>query len=1011
MNKLEREQQNLVRVDDIISELEVQLAPLESQSEKAKKYLALKEELRQAEITGFCKDVDRMENQLKKLEDDYLLVQEQTKDYQQESEKSREEAVSLRLQGEKLDELLQNQNESIAQLREEKEKKEGEIRLAQEQKQNDEENIARIQEEISQMEAKGQENQAQRELANSRITALRMEMDRLQEKLTGLENEYASLSTTLNQNETQAESFKDEIYEQIRKGTEAKGEIAKIVAMQGQFEGRRDQILVEKEQIEARLHQFEIHIQALKKQEEDRQEAIRYLEQALEALEQDRVHAMEVKSNAQTQLSAQENNLSQIRSRLSLLKEMERDNEGYYQSVKALLNLPDREQRGICGAVGQLLKVEERFEVAVEAALGAAVQNVVTKTEDNARDAIGYLKQKNLGRATFLPLTAIKGRTFDGTPLILNETGVIGVAHELIEFDEQYRQIAMSLLGRSIIVETLERAVELAKKYRHQYRMVTLEGDILNPGGAMTGGSAQKKANHLFGRGREIRILDEKLKKEEAMASALQEKVELATEDLVEIEEENIEKKMELQKLFITQSSEHGEHDKAEEDKKDIEDRLHRILLEEEQMDLQISRAVADAKACEEVARTSEETMEDVNVRLAQFQDSLSEERGKRDVITEEITQLKIELSTNGQNIYSVKETLLRLDAEQNEKEKQIGTAKERIQFYENSENRREETQETLRANAKDLQEQVEALQADLAKATLEKGEASRQALLAEEKAQEHREGVTKMENEIFRIETKREKMEEEKLRITTEIWDEYEMTYRMAKEYTQMLPEDAEKRPVKEWRSKIRELGDVNVGAIEQYKEVRERYTFLTEQKADIIEAEEKLIGIIEQLTGLMEEQFSTQFEKISENFSRVFRELFGGGHAYLKLLNTESVLESQIEIVAQPPGKNLQNMQLLSGGERALTAIAILFSILELKPSPFCILDEIEAALDDANVGRYAQYLRKFSKETQFIVITHRKGTMEHADILYGVTMQEKGVSKLISVDFSDGQVEQVI
>lgn len=1010
-NKLEKEQQNLLRVDDIIGELKVQVGPLEQQSEKAKEYLRLKEHLKQAETAAFCKDVERIGSQLEKLEQDEAAAKEQMADSLQKSSAEKESAAALRERTEELDSLLQQQNEEMTELRGEMEKTEGEIRLREEQRQNDAANRSRIQEEMAEKAGKQADNEAEQELCRSKMAGLRLEMDRQQEELDKLEGKYVSLSSALSQNETRAESFKDEIFEQIRIGTEAKGEISKREAMQEQFLARKEQLLAEKEHTESRLHQYEVHLQALEKQENDRKEHIQYLEQELDVLEQDRAHAAQEKQKAESSLSGQEKRISETRSRLSLLMEMEREHEGFFNSVKSLLNLQDKEKRGICGAVGQLLKVEEEYETAIEAALGGALQNVVTETEEDAKEAIQYLKKHNLGRATFLPVTAIKGRPLEGKNAIMAEVGVIGTAYDLVTFDEKYRQIALNLLGRIIVVENLDKAVQLAKKYRHQYKLVTLEGDILNPGGAMTGGSAQKKALHVFGRSREIRNLREALQSATEDAAMLREKLLLANEDLQEIEEETVDKKMELQKVMVTLSSGSGEQEKTIADKKEAEEKLSLLKLEETQLTEQLEGTQAEIGSFRAAAEKSEKAMADANAQLASFQSSLTGDKEERDALMEEITRKKIALSSSGQNIYSIEETLLRLKEENAALVKEQKKAVEQLAFYEKNTDLRAEQQEELKQKAAVLHQQAEALQERLNETAAEKAQTAEMAASTEAAAAEWKETAGKLENELFRISTKKEKLEEEKQRITTQMWEEYEMTLRMAQEYAANLPEDMEKRPVKEWKNLIRALGNVNVGAIEQYKEVKERYEFLTAQREDILEAEEKLRQIIEELSVLMEKQFREQFAVISENFSKVFREMFGGGKAYLKLTDTEHVLESPIEIVAQPPGKNLQNMQLLSGGERALTAIAILFSILKMKPSPFCILDEIEAALDDANVSRYAQYLKRFSEETQFIVITHRKGTMEYADVLYGVTMQEKGISKLISVDFSDAQKDALV
>ena len=600
VNKLEKEQQNLLRVDDIISELEVQVEPLEKQSEKAREYLRLKERLKQAEMTAFCRDAARIAKETEMLLQAEQTAAEQLAQSLAESDREKTQAASFREKNEELDALLQQQNGKMTELRAELEKTEGEIRLREEQRANDEANRSRIAGEMAEKAKKQTENEAEQELCRSKMAGLKLEMDARQEELDALQEEYASLSTVLSQDETKVESFKDEIFEQIRIGTEAKGEISKREAMQEQFLARKAQLLGEKEHTESRLHQFAVHLQALEKQENDRKEQIRYLEQELTALEQDKVHAQQEKRKAETSLSVQERRGSELQSRLTLLSEMEREHEGYYNSVKSLLNLPDAQERGICGAVGQLLKVEETYETAIEAALGGALQNIVTETEEDARDAIGYLKRRNLGRATFLPVTAIKGRPLEGRQAILAEVGVIGTAYELVSFEEKFRQLAMYLLGRILVVENLDKAVQLAKKYRHQYKLVTLEGDILNPGGAMTGGSQQKKALHVFGRSREIRSLQEALQTANRTIAEMRDRLALANEDLQEIEQETVEKKMELQRVMVTQSSDSGEKGKTLAEKQEAAEKLSLLELEEKQLTEQTENAEKEIAALRE---------------------------------------------------------------------------------------------------------------------------------------------------------------------------------------------------------------------------------------------------------------------------------------------------------------------------------------------------------------------------------------------------------------------------
>ncbi len=1006
MQKLEKEQQNLLRAEDIIRELEVQVEPLRQQSEKAERYLELKAGLKQAEAEEFSKAMTRMEKQLEKLQTEEASAQKEMQDSLLKSTAEREKAAKLRADLEETERTLQKQNDAMAQLRAELEKAEGEIRLTEVQKQNTAENISRIREEMAQKEKQQNENKAEQELLESRRTGLRLQLEQQQKELDALEEACAALSTSLHQEETKAESFKEEIFEQIRAGTEAKGEISKREAMQEQFLLRKEQLLQEKGYTESRLQELAVHLEVLEKQEADRKEAIADLEQELNALERDRVYALEQKQKAESSLSKQEKKLSETRSRLSLLTELEREHEGFHDSVKSLLNLPDSKERGICGAVASVLKVEEIYETAIEVALGNSLQNIVTETEEDTKNAIEYLKQNRLGRATFLPISAVRGKTFQGRPEILEEAGVLGTAASLVSYEEKYEQIALNLLGRILVVENLEKGIQLAKKYRYQYKMVTLAGEFLNNGGAITGGSMQKKALHLFGRSREIRTLEEALHKLETETAKQREKLHLAQEDLQEIEQETIEKKMELQKLMVTGSGSKGEWEKTEKDKTEASEKYSLLLLEENQLKEQLEQTEAEISAFRKKAEEAEKSMAFANEQLTAFQDTLSGGKEERDAMLAKITEKKIELSQAGQELYQAEEAMQRLQAEGISLTKALKKAAEEITFFEKHTDTQLEQQKELQKTAAELAERVTALQKQLAESTEAKSRIAEESTKTEEASAFWKEKASGLANDLFRISAAKEKQEDEKQRYTARIWEEYEMTLRMAREYLETVPPMQEKRPAKEWKNEIRLLGAVNTDAIAQYREVKERYTFLTTQREDILEAEKKLQTIIKELSRQMEKQFKEQFALISENFETVFREMFGGGKAYLKLTNPDKVLESAIEIVAQPPGKNLQNLQLLSGGERALTAIAILFSILKLKPSPFCILDEIEAALDDANVTRYAKYLKRFAEETQFIVITHRKGTMEHADVLYGVTMQEKGVSKLISVTFSEAE-----
>lgn len=1008
--KMEKEKQNLLRVEDIIQELETQLTPLEEQSQKAKQYLTLREHLKQAEIAVFCQEMARMEQESKQL----LTVKETAKQQNIEtnarSAQIKQDIAEQKQQRQQQTQQLEQLHQKMTQVQKDTEKTEGLIRLAQEQAQNDAGNITRIQKEIENQQKQQQEKQKEQEVCRSKKMALQMALENMQTTLTAKTTQYDTLHETLRQDETKAAQFKDEIFEQMRMSTEAKGEIAKREAMREQFLKRKNQLDLEIAHTHSRLEQQQVHQQVLQKKAQDYAQSLAETKKELQALEQDHIQASKLKTQAEQDLGKQQRYISEKQSRYRLLSELEKDHEGYFHSVKSLLALPDLEQRGICGAVGQLLRVEQMYETAIEASLGGAMQNVVTNTEDDAKNAIQYLKQRKLGRATFLPVSAVKGKGLENHLPILREIGVLGTAEKLVSFDEAYAGIMTYLLGRILIVENLDIAVALAKKYRHQYKMVTLDGDIMNAGGAMTGGSQSKKTSSIFGRTREIQQLQTELEQSDNIIKQFQQTLTLAQEDLQEIAEEILEKKLELQKMSVTAQTSNTEIEKTQTELTETETKLRMLELEEKQLQEQMQRTDADiAKSREVVAQAETETAK-ANTALLEFQDNLAEEKEKRDALLEEMTQMKIQLSQQQQQIVTVEETIVRLQKEQEALLREQEIKQEQIVYFKERGGQKSAEQQNLKKQAETLQTQQMQTQQALEQSNQNLTAFDENILRLEQDLQQHTETVTKLEQELFRIETKLEKSEEEKDRMCGQIWETYEITAKEALTYP-----IAEQKTYAEWKREannkkeaLKTLGHVNVDAITQYQELKERYTFLTSQKADILDAEQKLQQVIAELTTLMETQFKEQFAVISENFSTVFQEMFGGGKAYLQLADDSNVLESAIDIVAQPPGKSLQNMMLLSGGERALTAIAILFSILKMKPSPFCILDEIEAALDDANVRRYAQYLTRFSKETQFIVITHRKGTMEYADVMYGVTMQEKGVSKLISVDFSEEMEE---
>lgn len=1008
--KLEKEQQNLIRIEDIISELQGQMYTLEKQSEKAKQYLNLRDNIKHAVLSMFCTDIDNMEQEYQQHQKNKEIALQNKKDTEQENTKQTQQKQILQKQIEKLEYDIQQTQQQIIATRTEQQKTEGDILLAKEQIQHFLQNIHRMEKEIDIKEQKKEQYQNEQQLLLSKKTAINMAEKSTKDRLQQQESEFEKLNSNLNKSEKSMEDYKADMLEQIRISTEAKGDRNQRQSILEQFQQRQKQLLTEREYIKDQIHTHNIHMEVLFKQQQELESEQQKLEELLLQLENQRNNLYNQKQQLSVKQKQIEQQLSQKRSRFAILSDMEKEHEGYYKSVKSILHLKNSQNemwQGICGAVGELIHVTEKYETAIEIALGGNLQNIVTKTEYDAKQAIQYLKQNNLGRATFLPITAVKGKKLENVN-ILSEMGVLGVASDLITYDMVYDNVMQSLLGRTVIIENMDTAITLSKKYHYQYRIVTLEGELFHAGGAMTGGGTAKKTTSIFSRNREITDLSESIQKENSIFQNGQKQIQILQNQIEQIEKDNIQNHTTIQQIVL--SLQKNEQDKQNTQNLLLEKQQKQKLydLEQNQITEQCQEAEKELKEFQKIIEQAEQNKNMINEKLSTYQNNVVEEKEQRDKLLNSMTELKVELSAQQQNKKAVLESIQRLQQQSILLEQEKKETENEIAVFTQQCNEKQTEQKQLEQYAEEYRQQQQKQQTVFTALNENKQQQKQQIEILEQQQKQTMEILSRLNNEVFRIETKQEKITEQKQRLYDEIWEEYQMTYDIIKQQydNQINQTDYQsfKSNVKKWKNDIRELGHVNVDAIENYKDVKDRYTFLTEQKADILDAEQKLNLLITDLSQMMENRFREQFEMISNNFGEVFREMFGGGKAYLKLSDETKVLESSIEIIAQPPGKSLQNMMLLSGGERALTAIAILFSILKMKPSPFCILDEIEAALDDANVKRYADYLKKFSKDTQFIVITHRKGTMEAADVMYGVTMQEKGVSKMISVHFDD-------
>ena len=663
------------------------------------------------------------------------------------------------------------------------------------------------------------------------------------------------------------------------------------------------------------------------------------------------------------------------------------------------------QEKGLLGVVADLIKVDKAYEIAVETALGGSIQNIVTDNEETAKRMITFLKQNKFGRATFLPLTSINGTAGIRQNEALQEEGVIGLANTLVKVEEIYRGLAEHLLGRTVVVKHIDHGVALAKKYKQTLRIVTLEGELINPGGAMTGGAFRNSSN-LLSRRREIEEFEKTVEKLKSEMDQMEQEVEHEKEARADYYSKIEAIKQQLQKAYVIQNTAKMNAEQVKAKKADAKAVSSKIHEEGAELEQQIREIRENHESIQVELETSEKLEQELTEQIASYQKELDQERERESKQLLESEKVHLAYAAMEQkyqflleNEQRIQEEITKFNVELSALRANKGDTSEEIQ--------KKETQiEDIRLTIANSKELFEEIQKEIASYSSQKEELTKKhkAFLAEREALSKH--MSDLDKESFRLNSQKEAFEQASEKQINYMWEEYELTYNMALKIKDENLTDLTfiKKQIQALKNEIRLLGNVNVNAIEDFKEVSERYAFLKNQHDDLIEAEATLKQIIEELDAAMRKQFRERFAEICVEFDKVFKQLFGGGKGTLELQEEEDILEAGIRIIAQPPGKKLQNMMQLSGGEKALTAISLLFAIQNLKPSPFCLLDEIEAALDDSNVDRYARYLHKLTKNTQFIVITHRRGTMTAADRLYGITMQEKGVSTLVSVDLLD-------
>ena len=1003
--RLENTDQNLLRVEDILSEVGSRLPELEKQAGDARRYRRCAEELRSLELSAFACGHDRLTENLEQ-------AAQQIAGAQSEAQAAEEKTEALKRQSAEKEQAVAAADKRLGGLHARAledtracEIHEGEAKLLRERIESAEKEIGRLTGEREQDESRRGDLQRQRQESRSRQEKYAKDLEALRGEIAALEQAVEAAAADVGRREETLERSKEEMIRSFNALSDVKSAQARLAAtregLQTRLAALEGGAQAQKEELEAALSAQESAQDALQAAQEASEALNAARDEAMDRLAALQVESQQIGGNIQRSAGA----LREAQSRLKMLEQMQRDYEGYQNSVREVLRR-FRGAQGLYGVVAGLMRVPKEIERAVEMALGPAMQNIVCAREEDAKVMIDYLRQNRMGRATFLPLSSVRGRVLSMQERqVLSMEGCLGLASELVRYDERFRPIAENLLGRTVIARDLDAGIAIMRAGRHAFRLVTLQGDVMHSGGSMTGGSVSARSTSILSRQREIdehRAACETLKKR---GEALEARVESLKEDLHRAQEAVSAARERAHEQDIAVAREQERLQRARDAVSAARERGEKAALEREQLassiagiDEELRGMDARTGSAERLSATTQEDIARMGAELTRAREALEERRAvlAERRATEAGRQAEWEMACRDETRVAGSEQELRAAGEIRERSRralQERTAADKARLAD-----REAQVQRLRQS---LERQKDALEEETqARETLRREISS---LL--QSAEDARARAASARESLHRLEIAREKWASELKQLQDRIWERYELTLENAR--PECLPdfdESAARGRMEELRKEIRGLGAVNVGALDEYEETRARYAEMEGQRDDLRKARRDLQEILDELQKKMEEQFREQFLRINEHFARTFTRLFGGGTARLQLQDDKDVLACGIDIVAQPPGKKLQLLSLLSGGERALTAIAILFAMLDIRPSPFCILDEIEAALDEANVANFADYLKQYSGNTQFIVITHRKGTMERCDALYGVAMEEKGVSRMVSVQLSD-------
>lgn len=996
---LKNTKENLARINDIYVEIENQIKPLYNQQVKARKYLDLSEQLKKIEVNNYIREIQKIENQLKEINSQYEALIKELDNTDKSKIDFEESSKEINTQIEEVDKSIEKASEYINSIKSVIDKKDYEINLLNQSRENSSKKIQRNIEELEKINKSSKENKEnlgklykEKENNEKNINELKSQLNIFIEKNEINKNKIETLNEKI-------ETLKDDIIELLNEKQDVSNKLTTLNANKDNIDQRNESIESEIKEINDKVKEKEVLLEDLKEKINNKKEKLNDFKEKINNYYERLNRLKEENHNLSNKIQNNNYSLKEYTSKLNVYIDMENHYEGFNRGVKEVLK--NKNLKGIYGALGQVVTVEGKYEKAIEAALGAYMQNIITADENSAKAAINYLKHNKIGRVTFLPMNIIKSKKINN---IQSKTPFIGIASDLISYDEKYRDILENILGRTIVIDNIDQGIKFARETGHKYKVVTLDGDILNPGGSLTGGSLKTSGN-ILSRKRLINEFNEKINNTKAENIALEEKVLSIEKELVDCKE-NIkqyeeEVKVLDKKLIFNNSS----YSRYEEEVNSLKSSMKKLETEKENLGSNLNYTMEKKSILENQIKDidnnhaeNKETIENLNKELNKENEIYENEKSKFDSINLQLTKDKEILKSQNADIERIKAYLNELsnkisliDKENKDEESEIKEIDEKI-IIENREKENLKTQ--LNDNNKNLENKKiarENLKQKLDENNVKLKDIDKQFM--------------ELKESIFKLESRIEKLESNKEANNFKLFEDYNLTYLQAIELRDDKIE-INKKILDTLKKDIKSLGNVNVDSIEEYKEIKERYDFYSEQKEDLQKSIDAIEEIIKDLEEHMKIQFKEEFAKINENFKYVYNRLFGGGEGNLTILDQANILESDIEITAKPPGKKMKNLSLLSGGEKALTAISILFAILLAKPTPFCILDEIEAPLDDSNIARFGTFLKELTSKTQFIAVTHRRGTMEAADYIYGVTMEQRAISKVIALSLNEAE-----